>query len=452
MKPTLKPLLCCMAVVAAASPLGALADLRVGAARIDITPAEDQLPELYRGINDRVYARAIVLDDEGVRAALVTLDAGGIPTPLWQAVSEQLSEEFSIAPGHLLLSATHTHSVPRQLAPDYVDKVVASVRMAIDSLQPAQMAWGTGQSWINVNRNLVNPETGRWGEGPNYEGPSDKTVAVLAFESLAGEPIAVYYNYAVHGVIAGQLDEVSGDIPGATSRYIEESLGDDAVAVWSLGAAGDQNPIFFEQTYDLRRIRIADYASRGEDISNSMPPGGTGLDRENPDVARLMDQQRQMLLSMGQMLGEEVLHVLRRKLELPRTEAAISGGQKSITCPGRQRTDQGREGSPGTYVEGESVSLLLSMLKLGDVYLGGVNAEVFNPIAQRFKAESPYKHSMMVTLANGTAGSGYVPHDAAFGYNTFEVLSSRLQPGCAERAIVGGLLELEQAVSPPAGE
>src|SRR5690606_31923280 len=121
--------------------------------------------------------------------------------------------------------------------------------------------------------------------------------------------------------------------------------------------------------------------------------------------------------------------------------------QTSLACPGRRRTDQGREGSPGTYAVGEDVNILLSVLKLGDVYLGGVNAEVFNPIALRFKAESPYKHSMMVTLTNGTANSGYVPHDAAFGYNTFEVLSSRLQPGCAEKGIVEGLLGLMDVVS-----
>ena len=89
------------------------------------------------------------------------------------------------------------------------------------------MTWGTGVSYINVNRTMIKPDTGRWGEGPNYEGPSDKTVAVVEFATPEGKPIAVYYNYAVHGVIAGQLDEVSGDIPGASSRYIEESLGDD---------------------------------------------------------------------------------------------------------------------------------------------------------------------------------------------------------------------------------
>lgn len=434
-------------VVVANTVLAADNTLRVGAAKVDITPAPADLPDLYRGINDRVFARAIVIESNGTRAALVTLDVGGIPTPLWQTVSTQAATDLGIEKEQLLLTATHTHSVPRQQVAGFPDLVMQAIRDAIEDLQPARMAWGTGESYININRTMINPDTGLWDEGPNYDGPSDKTVAVVNFETLDGEPIAVYYNYAVHGVISGQLDEVSGDIPGASSRYIEQSLGDDVVAVWSLGAAGDQNPIFFQQTYDLREIRINDYISRGEDISNTMLPGGMGLDRDNPEVAMLMDQQRQMLVTMGQMLGEEVLHVMRAGLERPQAAALISGRQTMVTCPGRRRLDQGREGFPGSYEPGEDVNILLSVLRIGDVYLGGVNAEIFNLIAQRLKAESVHKHTMMVTLTNGTANSGYIPHDGAFGYNTFEVLSSRLQPGCAENAIVNGLLDLMAEVN-----
>ena len=67
---------------------------------------------------------------------------------------------------------------------------------------------------------------------------------------------------------------------------------------------------------------------------------------------------------------------------------------------------------------------------------------MFTTIAQRLKKESPFARTMMVTLTNGRANSGYIPNDAAFGYYTFEVLSSRLRPGCAEASIVNGLLEL----------
>jgi hypothetical protein len=51
-------------------------------------------------------------------------------------------------------------------------------------------------------------------------------------------------------------------------------------------------------------------------------------------------------------------------------------------------------------------------------------------------------HTVMVTVANGRANSGYIPTDEAFGRYTFQVLSTRLKPGCAENGIVNGELDL----------
>jgi hypothetical protein len=416
--------------------------LRAGAAKVDITPPANALPRGFEGVNDPIFVRAIVIDDGSSRAALVAIDTGAIPPALWSAVSERAGRELGLRPEQILVTASHTHSVPRGDGTDIAAKVIQAVREATARLEPARMAYGTGVSYINVNRNIIDPKTRRWWEGPNYDGVSDKTVAVVRFERPDGRPIAVYYNYAVHAVINGQLDQVSGDIPGATSAYIEESLDDGAVALWSTGAAGDQNPIYFQQTYDLREIRVQDFAKRGQDISNAMPPGGQGLNKQDPKVARLMNQQRRMTQSMGQMLGEEVLHVMRAGLERPQSQAILAGAQKSVVCPGRKRTDQGRAGFAGSYVDADPIPIRLSLLKVGDVVIGGVNAEVFNTIAQRLKQEAPYKHTMMATLTNGFAPSGYIPNDAAFAYNTFEVVSSNLKPGCAESAIVNGLLDL----------
>jgi hypothetical protein len=433
---------------AMATPAGAAAQartdapsLRVGAARMDVTPSQGELPKNSLGILDRLYSRAIVIETGASSAALITVDAGGIPTPLWEAVTKQVESELKIPVANVLLTATHTHSAGGPRGPDYAQKIVESVRVAKQRLAPARVGYGTGVSYINVNRQLVDSKTGRWWEGPNYEGPSDKTVAVLKFETFTGEPIAVYYNYAVHAVIAGQLDQVSADIPGAASRYVEESFDGRIVAAWSSGAAGDQNPIYYQQTYDLREIRIKDYATRGVDISNAMPPGGEGLDRKNPAVARLMNQQRQMVSSMGQFLGEEVLHVMRG-IERVQTNVPVQGSFTSISCPGRERTNQGRAGFEGTYKDAGPVEIRLGLLRLGDVMIAAVNAEVFSPIAQRLKRESPSKATMMATLTNGSARSGYIPDDESFAKLTFEVLSSRLKPGCAESAIVNGLLGL----------
>jgi neutral ceramidase len=431
-----------MLALAGATASPALAGLKVGAAKVDITPDARKLPAPFTGVLDPILVRAIALESDGQKAALITIDAGAVPDPLWTEVTTKLKSEFGIEPSRVMFTATHTHSVPFTFGSTLAGDVVKAVREALGRMQPGRVAYAEGRSYINVNRNIIDSETRRWWEGPNVDGPSDKTVAILRFENEAGKPVAVYYNYAVHAVLTGNLDLISGDLPGAASRYIEQSLGDDVVALWSEGAAGDQNPIFFQQTYDLREIRIADYAKRGEDISNAMPPGGVGMDRKNPQVAKLMDQQKQMALSMGQMLGEEVLQAMRMSLERPEQVKGIAGASKSVMCPGRNRTDKGRAGYPGTYVDADDVPIRLSMLRLGNVYIGGVNAEVFNPIATSFKSKAPSRRTMMATLTNGIAPSGYIPHDAAYAQNTFEVISSRLKQGCAETAIVEGLLDL----------
>jgi hypothetical protein len=88
------------------------------------------------------------------------------------------------------------------------------------------------------------------------------------------------------------------------------------------------------------------------------------------------------------------------------------------------------------------VAIGLGALRLGDIYLGAVDGEVYSGIAQRLKRESPFKHTMMVTLTNGMAQTGYIPSDDAFGRNVFTVLNSKLKPGCAESGIVNGLVDL----------
>ncbi len=431
-----------LAVLIAMIPYGAFSQttaspFKAGAAKVDITPA--QLPKNIEGILDHIYARAIVIDNGTTRAALVSADVGMLGEQVWGTVSQRVEKELGIPAQNVIMNPTHTHSASGGTA----EQIFNVIKAAREKLQPARIGYGTGVSYINVNRNIIDRKTNKWWEGANYEGPSDKTVAVIRFETIDGDPIAVYYNYACHAVVTGNTDMLSGDFPGATSRYIEDSFDDRIVAVFSTGAQGDQNPIYFQQTFDLRDIRIKDYAKRGQDISNAMPPGGQGLNKQDPTVKKLLDQQKQMILSMSQMLGEEVKRVMREMVAARMaTSGRIFAAQKIIRFPGRNRIGQGRAGIDATYQDGPDVQLRLSLLMIDDIAIGGCNAEIFNMIAQRFKRESPVGRSIFVSMANGIGNSGYIPNDAAFGYQTFEVLSSRCKPGYAESAIVNGLLDL----------
>jgi hypothetical protein len=303
--------------------------------------------------------------------------------------------------------------------------VIDSVRQAKAKLQPARAGFGTGRTYLNVNRDAINPETRFWYQGPNLEGVSDKTVAVMKFESMTGEPIAVYVNYAMHSIDYYMMAILSSDFPGATSRYVEQAYDDKVVAVWTTGAAGDQNPLY---------LRAYSAARKAKDAADKDPAAASALAKAVNDLNSWVD-------SMGRVMGEEVLRVMDTTKKIS-SDVRIWGGAKTFSCPGRNRTDNRREGGPGTYVEGEPVNIRLGLLTIGNTALASVNAEVYNPIALRLKKESPITNTVVVTVANGRANSGYVPTDEAFGRYTFQVLSTRLKPGCAENNIVNGELDL----------
>ena len=95
------------------------------------------------------------------------MDAGAIPTDLYNKVSTRAAQELAIPATQLLISATHTHSVPFQLGGAIEEKILQALRESVARLQPARVAWGTGQSFINVNRDRVDPVTNRWWEVPS---------------------------------------------------------------------------------------------------------------------------------------------------------------------------------------------------------------------------------------------------------------------------------------------
>ena len=437
-------ILLCLAISALAH--GAeVGSLRVGAARVDVTPAAKTLPAAYTSIRDHLFVRAIVLDNHVTRAVLVGVDLIVIDEPLWQEVSKQIAQELQCPVEHIVMSATHSHSSPYpeegKSAPDanyaafrakLKEGILAAVREAKAKLQPAQVSFATGASYLNVNRDAVHPKSRLWYQGPNTDGPSDKTVAVLRFANSAGDPMGVYVNYAMHAIDYYEMGVLTADFPGVTSRFIEQAYDDQAVAIWSSGAAGDQNPLYLRTHHGAREAKAA----------FTKDPSATAKQSLEKAVGDLND----WVDSMGRVMAEEVVRVVDESKADPTkkssSEVRIWAGGKTVTCPGRTRTNTGREGAPGTYVDGDPVNIHVGVLTIGTTAVASVNAEVYTSIAQRLKKVSPFSDMVFVTLANGFANSGYIPSDEAYGHNTFQVLDTHLKPGCAENAIVDAALDL----------
>src|SRR5688572_247352 len=396
--------------------------LRAGASRIVITPAPDAAMPMsgysgrkagFKSIHDDLHVRAIVVEDGTNQAALIACEVIGISSDLWQRITDRLTRETAIPRDNIILAAVHTHAAPAigtyaesvegdaarrraEYIQKFEDAVLTAVRQAKANLQPARVGFGIGKANVNMNRRARNAYGG-WMLGNNPDGVSDKTVAVIKFETMSGQPLAVFANYGVHGTVLGEDNmQISSDLPGATSRVVEQHYGDTIVSPWTSAAAGDQDPIY----------RV------GTDFT---------------EVAAL-----------GQILGEEIIRVADSIRTSP--NARIRGMQKVVTCPGKRTVQSPGRNREYKFEDADPVSVRLSLLVIKDIAIAGVSGEVLTNISLRLKREAPFNRTVMITHANGS--SGYLADDAAYDQVSYEIVATRAKRGCAENAIVNGFLEM----------
>lgn len=213
--------------------------LKAGAGRVDITPDANAIPRPYTSILDHLYARAIYVENGPARAVLLNADVGAISTAIADKVSAEISSELNVPSENILISATHDHSAifggppeltgGRENAPakafeqNLISGLEHAAKQAHDQMQLARIGFGTGNLYLNVNRDAIDEHTRLWAQEPNLEYPSDKTLAVIKIESLNGELIAVYVNYAMHANSLFLNGMVSGDFPGEAAHYLERT-------------------------------------------------------------------------------------------------------------------------------------------------------------------------------------------------------------------------------------
>jgi hypothetical protein len=375
------------------------------------------LGQVYGGVHDPLFARALVLDNGAGKMVLVSLDTTDLPGG--DELVNAVVKELGVSREHVMLDATHDHNAPTFGGRITADSpyfaimrrgVVEAARKANASLQPARVGFGRGRAYVNTNRDEKIGDAYHMGYAP--DGPSDKTVAVVAVTTPSGAPIATYANYAVHGVVAFRTKtkdgkvEISGDLPGATSNYVEERFG--GVALWTSGAAGDQNPLF-----------QGDYNQDAPDVFD-----------EGPQTWGILDVQ-------ARRLGEEIVRVARG-VQNTTDRAVLWSAMTSVTCPGRKRAAP--PPAPAVMIDGPSVNIPLALIMINDIALAGVSGEVFTEIGEHLKRVSPFDRTMMVTQLPNRIG--YIPTDRAFTLPSQMAVTNALKPGCAEPAMIGAFQDM----------
>lgn len=94
------------------------ADVRVGAGQAVITPPSGAPMAGYYfnrsadGVHDDLLAKAIVIEKNGIKIAMVACDLSGMPRPIVDAARPLITAATGIPATHVMISATHTHTGP----------------------------------------------------------------------------------------------------------------------------------------------------------------------------------------------------------------------------------------------------------------------------------------------------------------------------------------------------
>ena len=330
--------------------------------------------------------RALVLERDGQRVAIVGSDFLGFPSALGDRVRAQVP---AVPARNILIGATHTHSAPDCYGfPDgkggfasdlkYLDnvciKMAEAINEAVAKLQPSGLKIATGEAKGKIAYNYYAPQL------------YDPRCSILQTVDRTGKPIATLVNYAIHPEVLGpKHGVVSPDLIGPLYDRIAEKGG--GTAIFMNGAQGGMI------TADVR-------GSEGKDV-----------------------QTWEECLRIGQLLADEALRIV---------SSANVEQDPALLCTNklvRFKVDsplmlQIMKASPlGYKPETEAtVSTIVNLINLGTAQILTIPGEALPNIGYYLKRKMKGEHNLLFGLTNDAFG--YILTKVDFGsFKRYEYVS-----------------------------
>jgi neutral ceramidase len=272
-----------LALLAAPAPVvAASGDLRAGVGKADVTPPQTgyylggwtRADRLALGQHTRLFAKAMVLERDGRKVALVALELFAIPAGLLKHAAEMVADR-GFDERNVLISVTHTHSGPggfanyptynfrapsvetindpasfaqlvrqepadRQLYTFLARQIASAIRRADTDLGRAVAGWGEERiAGLTRNRSVEAHLADHgiekaFGTGSPRDDPDgevhtvDPAVDVLRVDKLVRGrrvPIGAWSNFANHGTVTkADLQAYDGDHHAAAHRVFEQNV------------------------------------------------------------------------------------------------------------------------------------------------------------------------------------------------------------------------------------
>ncbi|MGM9606573.1 MAG: hypothetical protein ACI3XJ_03600 [Oscillospiraceae bacterium] len=404
--------------------------LFAGAGSAAISFPESAFPTLgenYTGVHDDPHVRVLILKSGDTSFALANFELVSVNDDV-DAFKRLISAGAGVPEENVWVCVTHCLETPHLFRPaadapeadrvrfdilheTVVNALQAALEQAAGSLREARFAAGAGTCRINVNRN-ISTDKGMW-LGSGDHAPADPSVLVYKFEDVSGGTIAVLFPYnAQCSVMDGSKTStgerlVCGDLSGSATAFVEREFGGDTVAMYLLGAGGDQAP-------GLKALRTV----RGK--------GGIARTADLHEAGYLLVEL------LGERLGQEVVRVAE-SLVCRELTAPLKCAHRSFAYSGQVIPDMRsiRPCRSYDFLPAEDVTTPVEVLQIGDAAIVGVKPELCVRTEMELKARSPYERTGLMTFVNG--GAKYMPERDMYDSITFQAMNSRFAKGSAEQ-------------------
>lgn len=434
--------------------------MRVGAARVDITPPlpVDVLGYVRRDVAPRrvanpLLATSIVAQDGDTTIVIIAADLANLAPGYAEAAREHVAASVGVAPERVLLNSSHSHAAPwpgaglklggewddwseRELA--YwaaIPELFASVAVqAQEAAREARVSGAVGHApGLAVNRRERTTD-GRTILGWNPDGFVDDSVPTLRIDAIDGTPIATLVGFGCHPVVVGpDVAAVGSDFVGPLRRRVEALRG--GVAVFLQGAAGNVLPLeaFFDaagpevgmgERLGLEAVHaVADHDPRAMTVERLDFGSVTPISLYRRMMA---DEQPRQALAVAHrivdlpLLGAPSLDAMQAELAEREAELAdhLAAGEGRVTTNPmryhiawlRLMLDRSEQGPLPTSVAGE-----IWAARLGECAIVGTPGEIFGEIGAAVRAASPAVTTIFAGYCGGVLGYVATPEEYLYG-------------------------------------
>lgn len=266
-----------------------VSNLKAGAAKVDITPAEvtnltvTGHTRVVNGVRDPLRAGVLVLDDGETKAAIVTMDVISAWEDMVAQARAAIEKETGVPAANIMICASHNHSGPGWVenlrwASEVIGKLTAASREAMANLRPTSIGLAEDRISFGINRRKT--IDGRAVVSLNPDGPNDPRVKVLRFDDGRSlTPVAILMHAVCHPCFFTWGDKgsppypkgfpmLTADFPGEAQSFVEAVYGGKTASLFLQGCAGDIRPNL--PGYPYRCADEADIQWAGRDLGGAV--------------------------------------------------------------------------------------------------------------------------------------------------------------------------------------